>query len=388
MNLVDLFIILLLILAAVHGLTQGAALQVLSFGGFWIGLLIGAALAPLLSRTVSSPFATAFVSLMVFLGFALIGGAVGRYLGTHAWSALQRLKLGGADSVFGAVVAILAALAAVWLVALLMAAGPTPNVSRAINDSAIVRALTERLPPAPSVFSRLQAFISTTPFPRVFEGLEPVPAGPVDVPGGPVVQAAVRAAGNSTVRVSGFGCGGIQTGSGFVAAPGLVVTNAHVVAGIDSLQVEDRAGRHRAQAVLFDPRLDVAVLRASGLAGGALPLLGGNVDRGQGGAILGFPGGGQFSAGAAAVLREFQAVGRDIYGQSLTRRNVYQLQANVRQGNSGGPFVRQDGVVLGVVFAASTTDQSVGYALTSGEVIPRVQQARGSGPVDTGPCAG
>lgn len=384
----DLFIIVVLVLAAAHGVTQGAALQVLSFGGFWVGLLIGAALAPVFSGLVDSTFGTAFISLMTFLGFALVGGAIGRYAGTHAWGALQRRRLGGADAAVGAVVAVLAALAAVWLVAILLSAGPTQNVSRAVNESAVVRALTERLPPAPSVFSRLQAFISQTPFPRVFEGLEPIPAGPVDIPGDPIVQAAVSAAGASTVRVSGFGCGGIQTGSGFVAAPGLVVTNAHVIAGIGQPIVEDRNGSHRAVPVLFDPQLDIAVLRTTNLSGGPLPILRADVARGQGGAVLGFPGGGGFTGGPAAVLREFSAIGRDIYGRSITRRNVYQLQASVRQGNSGGPFVREDGTVLGMVFAASTSDPSIGYALTSVEVAPRVDEASArTGAADTGPCA-
>jgi S1-C subfamily serine protease len=388
-NLVDLLIVAVVILAAVHGLTQGAAMQVLSFGGFWIGLVVGAALAPFVSHIVSSSFAKAFVSLVVFFGFALAGGAIGRYFGTHAWGALRRLKLGTADSAGGAVVAIVAALAAVWLIALLLTAGPTPSVARAVNDSAIVRALTEHLPPAPSVFTRLQAFINTTPFPRVFEGLEPIPTGPVSMPSDPSVAAAVRAAGASTVRVEGFGCGGIQTGSGFVAGPDLVVTNAHVVAGISAPQVADRAGTHRATPVLFDSSLDLAVLRTGRLNGPPLALLRTDVRRGVGGAVLGFPGGTQnLHAGPSAVLREFAAVGRDIYGRNLTRRNVYQLQATIRQGNSGGPFVRSDGEVLGVVFAASTQEPNVGYALTSSEVASRVDQARArTTPVGTGSCA-
>jgi S1-C subfamily serine protease len=390
LNLVDLLIIVVVALAAVHGVTQGAAMQVLSFGGFWIGLIVGAALAPFISHIVGqSTFAKAFVSLVVFFGFALAGGAIGRYFGTHAWGALRRLKLGGADSAFGAVVAILAALAAVWLIALLLTAGPTPSVARAVNDSAIIRALTNRLPPAPSVFTRLQAFINTTPFPRVFEGLEPIPAGPVNMPSDPAIAAAVRAAGASTVRIEGFGCGGIQTGSGFVVAPDLVVTNAHVVAGIPSLEISDRRGRHRATAILFDPTLDLAVLRTGRLSDPPLTILRSDVHRGTGGAVLGYPGGEpRLSAGPGAVLREFAALGRDIYGRSPSRRNVYQLQATIRQGNSGGPFVRSDGVVLGVVFAASTSDPNVGYALTSAEVASRVDQARGrTSGVGTGPCA-
>lgn len=387
--MVDLAIIGVLGLAAAHGVTQGAALQVLSFGGFWIGLLLGAALAPVTQKLAGeSDFMSAFVSLVTFLGLALIGGAVGRYFGTHAWGALRRLKLGKADAAGGAVVAVIAALMAVWLIALLLAAGPTRNVAQAVHRSAIVRTLINRLPPAPSVFSRLQQFIASTPFPRVFEGLEPIPAGPIDVPGNAAVQAAVAAAGRSTVRITGLGCGGVQTGSGFVVQPGnLVVTNAHVVAGIDLPQVQDANGTHSSAPVLFDPNLDIAVLRTSGLAGGPLTVLNGDAGRGDGAAVLGFPGGGQFDAKPAAVLRRFFATGRDIYGQNTTRREVYQLQAEIRQGNSGGPFVRQDGTVLGLVFAASTTQGNIGYALTSSEIAPRVQQAQAAGTVDTGACA-
>jgi S1-C subfamily serine protease len=388
MNLVDVGIILVLGLAAAHGVTQGAVLQIFSFGGFWIGLLIGAALAPVLSSITQSPFAGAFISLVTFLGLALLGGAAGRYIGTHAWSALQRLKLGVLDAAAGAIVAVIAALAAVWLIAILMTAGPTRQFSRALNRSVIVRALVERLPPAPSVFSRVQQFISVTPFPRVFEGIEPIPAGPIDVPGNAIVQDVVDRAQSSTVRVVGVGCGGIQTGSGFVADTGLVVTNAHVVAGIeDNLQVQDARGDHRATPVLFDPQLDIAVLRTTGLAGTALPLADAEAPRGQGGAVLGYPGGGSFTAGPAAIVRKFAAIGRDIYGRALTRRDVYQLQAQIRQGNSGGPFVRRDGTVLGVVFAASTTEANVGYALTSTEVLPKVRQAAATtNAVSTGPC--
>jgi S1-C subfamily serine protease len=386
LNLVDLGIIVILGLAAAHGVTQGAALQVLSFGGFWIGLLIGAALAPVTAELTDSDFAGVFISLITFLGLALVGGAVGRYLGTHAWGALRRLKLGGFDQAMGAVVAVIAALMAVWLIAIMLTAGPTQGVSRQMNRSKIVRSLVERLPPAPSVFSRLQQFISVTPFPRVFEGIEPIPSEPIDVPGDAVVQRAVNAAQRSTVLIRGIGCGGIQTGSGFVAAPGLVVTNAHVVAGIASPEIRDSAGRHNSVPVLFDAKLDVAVLRTTGLAGPALPLARSEMSRGTGGAVLGYPGGGGFTAKSAAVLRKFSAVGRDIYGRALTKRDVYQLQSVIKQGNSGGPFVNEKGTVLGVIFAASTTDSNVGYALTSLEVAPRVAAAQDGSRVSTGPC--
>lgn len=386
MNLVDLAIVVLLIGAAAHGITQGAALQILSFGGFWVGLAIGAWVGPAAAQLIENPFGRAFGSLFVLFGAAVVGAAAGRTLGTHAWGALRRVKLGHADAFLGAAVAAIATLIAVWLFALLLAAAPAPRVVAAVQESTIVRALASRLPPAPAVFSRLENFVYASPWPRVFEGLEPQPE-PVDLPDDPSVQSAVQAAGAATVKIVGLGCGGVQSGSGVVVGPGLVMTNAHVIAGIERPTVESRQGRHDATPVVFDADVDVAVLRADGLGVSPLPLAPGHVDRGQGGAVLGYPGGGAFTAGPAGVMRRFEAVGRDIYGQNLTQRDVYQIQAEVRQGNSGGPFVRPNGEVIGVIFAASTSDGNVGYALTAPQVAPQLEQARSQQqPVGTGPC--
>jgi S1-C subfamily serine protease len=140
--------------------------------------------------------------------------------------------------------------------------------------------------------------------------------------------------------------------------------------------------------VLFDPRLDVAILYVQTTPGPPLALERNEVDRGTPGAVLGYPGGGPLDPEPAAIRRELHAVGRDIYGSSVVERNVYELQANVRPGNSGGPFVLKGGMVAGVVFAASTTENNVGYALTSGEVIKRVREARGrTDRVSTRGCA-
>jgi S1-C subfamily serine protease len=160
-----------------------------------------------------------------------------------------------------------------------------------------------------------------------------------------------------------------------------------VVAGVDEPSVEDYGGGHEATTVLFDPDLDLAILRTSGLEGMPLPVLQAEVERGEQGAILGYPEGGPLRAEPAAVLRRVEAVGRDIYGERLSRRAVYQLQAIVKPGNSGGPFVRSTGEVIGVVFSSSTTEGNVGYALTSEEVSRDLDEARGRrSPVDTGRC--
>jgi S1-C subfamily serine protease len=193
--------------------------------------------------------------------------------------------------------------------------------------------------------------------------------------------------GASTVKIVGFGCGQIQEGSGFVVAPGLVVTNAHVVAGIAGPMVQDASGSHPTSVVLFDPSYDLAVMRVQGLSERPLSLDPSQVARGVQAAVLGYPNGGPFTAVPAGVLAEFEAQGRDIYGQGLTLRNVYEIQSLVRPGNSGGPLVQPDGDVIGVVFSRSTTDGNIGYALTSPDVRSRVLLAEStSRQVGTGPC--
>jgi S1-C subfamily serine protease len=190
------------------------------------------------------------------------------------------------------------------------------------------------------------------------------------------------------VKIVGEGCGQIQEGSGFVVAPGVVVTNAHVVAGIPDPMVEDDAGSHTTRVVSFDPAYDLAVLRVVGLGEHPLALDPSDVPRGTQAAVLGYPGGGPFRVAAAGVMAEFEAEGRDIYGQGLTVRNVYEIQAVVRPGNSGGPLVEPNGEVVGVVFSRSTTNGDIGYALTSAGVLSRVQRASSSsGTVGTGHCA-
>ena len=181
----------------------------------------------------------------------------------------------------------------------------------------------------------------------------------------------------------------IQEGSGFVVAPDYVVTNAHVVAGIAHPYVLDSHGRHAASAMLFDPNLDIAVLWVPGLPDPAVRVDTGLVGRGTTGAVLGYPEGGPFAYGAAAVQAVFQANGLNIYGNAQTVRTVYQLSARVEPGNSGGPLVEPDGLVVGVVFARSTTDPGVGYALATPKVLEdgRAGEAEPTNrPVSTGAC--
>jgi len=387
-NLVDLVAVALVIGGLALGARLGAAVQVLSFGGFWIGLLAGSAVAPAVARLSNSTVVKITAGLVTPFLAATVVATLGGWVGSRVAAFLDGVGWRRADAAAGSVFSAAAALLSVWLAGFMLASGPWPGAAREIRRSVVLRALDRKLPSPPTVLARMQRVLDPTGFPSVFAGLEPDIGQPATLPGGAVVRSAVARAAAATVRIVGAGCGGTIDGSGFVAAPGLVVTNAHVVAGITRPVIEDGNGRHRATPVVFDPRLDLAVLRAGGLAGPVLALAPGLAPTGTAGAALGYPGGGPFQAVPAAVRRSLVAVGRDIYGERLTTRAVYELQATIRPGNSGGPFVDRDGTVLGVVFSRSITESQVGYALVADDVASRVRAATTrTAAVATGDCA-
>jgi S1-C subfamily serine protease len=387
-NALDWVILALLVLSIVTGFRRGAALQLLTYSGLIAGLVLGAVLAPRVAGLARDPFAQAAAALLTLLLLAAVGDAVGWLVGRRVWAAARRSRLDPVDAGAGSIIAGAAALLTVWFLAFNLVQGPFPVLSRQIRGSAIVRGIDSVLPRPPSLLAQVRGFFDRFGFPEVFAGLPPAPVGPVRGPSDAEARRAFDAADQSTVRIVGEACGRIQEGSGFLVDGGLVVTNAHVVAGTTAPQVQHSdLGSVSASTVLFDPELDLAVLRPASAAGEALPIEPDVLDRGAEGAVLGYPGGGDLTGSAAAVRRTIFAVGRDIYGESVVRRQVYELQAVVRPGNSGGPFVTTAGDVAGVVFAASTTDDDVGYALTATEADPQIDRAQGrTAAVSTGPC--
>lgn len=385
MNWVDYLLLALVALSAIQGLRLGAAVQVLSYGGFWLGLFLGAVVTPPVARLVHTPVAKTVVAVVVVLGMACFLGGVGRFIGVRSSTALQRLRLGRIDSVVGVAVAVVATLVASWLVASVLVNSRFTSLDRALHGSRIVRDMNGVLPPVPSVFSRIESFLAAEGFPVVFAGLPPQSATPVTPPSDSAVAAAVADAERSTVQVEGVGCGVVQEGSGFIVAPGLVVTNAHVVAGIAKPFVIDSVGRYDATAVLFNPELDIAVLRVP-IGDRSLSLVSGSspVSPGATAAVLGYPEGGPFAYAPAGVAAAFPATGLDIYGRGTTQREIYEIDASVRPGNSGGPLVASgdaaqgipDGTVIGVVFARSTTNSDIGYALAMPAVEKDIAIAR------------
>jgi len=388
MSVVDIVLVVVAVLAAYQGARVGAVVQVGAILGFFAGLYLGALLASVTVRWADSPTAKTAVALTTMVGVAFALGMVGRVLGGLLALRVRPGPARSVDAVLGTVVAVVAALATFWLLASTLVNSSSAAIDSAILQSKVVNALDAVLPAPPSVFSQAQGFLTAEGFPPVLAALAPASARPVPLPSDSQLRAAVTLAGASTVKVEGYGCGVIQEGSGFVAAPGLVVTNAHVVAGIAQPLVQVGTSMKAAEVVLFDPSFDIAVLKVPGLTAPVLPLDPGTVDRGAQAVVLGYPDGGPFTADAAGVMALYQAQGRDIYGQALIVRNVYEIDAVVRPGNSGGPLVLPDGQVVGVVFSRSTVDNEVGYALTSPDVLARVSQAvAATHTVSTGGCA-
>jgi S1-C subfamily serine protease len=388
---VDYLILAVLVLAALHGWRTGAIRQVLAFGGLWVGLVVGVVAAPTIARHFA-PTSAGLVALAVVVAAVAVCGAIGQVAGWRVASVVRSVRLGVVDDALGVAVAVAAMLLAVWFVGTLAAASRSSTLDQGLRNSAILQQLTRSLPTVPSVFARIESVLASQGLPIVFATLPPQLLAPAPQPASGTVRAVRDVAGPSTVKVLGPACGGIVEGSGFVAARGIVVTNAHVVGGDPSPRVVDGSGTYAATVILFDSKLDVAVLRVPGLADRPLPVDTATAARGVKAVALGYPEGGPLTAIPAAVDGTFMATGLDIYGNSFVSRSVYQLHAVVRPGNSGGPLVARetDGPrVIGLVFARSTADPSVGYALAMGPVAHDIRLAEATDTaVATGGCAG
>lgn len=391
MNLADLVVLVLAGLAALRGFRQGLLGQFFELGGGFLGLVAGVTLG----GTVADAFTdepgmqALLISLLTVFVLLSIGQTVGHLVGQRFARAASSAKLGGVNQGLGAGFGIFVTLLSFWLIGSLLVHGPSREVAKLMSKSKILEELNGLSRP-PDVLAYLRQYLDTAGFPQVFAGL-PRPIGePVDLPPDSVSRKVARKVQASTVRIVVPACGGQQLGSGWVAAPDTVVTNAHVVAGGGDIQVQDREGTHTGRVVLFDSATDVAIVHVTGLAGPPLRLETDELERGTPGATLGYPGSNapNLDVDRAAVQNAYPARGRDIYGREDVTRQVYELRASIRQGESGGPFALPTGEVAGVVFAASTTDGNVGYALTGAEVADEVEAGSGrTEPVSTGDCA-
>jgi hypothetical protein len=391
MNLVDAAIITLAALAAWRGWHRGFIGQLFEFGGGFLGLIAGVALGPRIASLFTDQAGpeAALISIATVFVMLSIGQGIG-YVAGHRFAQLaHRVRLGTFDAGMGAALSVVVTFVSFWLIGGVLIHGPSKGLAKALQKSTIFAAVNDVMPPPPDMLAYIRQYLTTSGFPQVFSGL-PRPIGePVKLPSDAAARRAGARADDSMVQVIVPACGGTQLGSGWIAAPDTVVTNAHVVSGGDSVTLRDVEGDHPGTVVLFDSKTDVAVIHVDGLDGPPLDLVLDEQERGTTGASLGYPGtrDGRLEIKRAAIQAQYTATGKDIYGQADATRDVYELRDRVRQGDSGGPFVLSNGDVAGVVFAASTTDGDIGYALTAAEVQDEVQRGSNrTAAVSTGRC--
>ena len=381
MSAVDLIIIGFTLVMAVWGYSQGLLVGALSLCGFVAGALIGSRVGPLVldegSRSPYAPLVTLVAALI--LGGALATG--GEALGFRLRGKLAG-RFGAVDGIGGAALVACVGLGLAWIAGAVALHTPgAREIRRDIQRSEILSALNGTLPPSGPILNALARF---DPFPQV-NGPEPEVAPP---PRGIARDADVRAAAGSVVRVLGTACGlGVQ-GSGWIAEDGIVVTNAHVVAGQEdtTVQIEGEDERHDADVISLDVRNDVAILRSSGVEGVPPLPVDADAETGTPAAILGFPMNGPYESKPGRLGDTVEARSQDAYGRGPVRRQITTLRGEVRSGNSGGPMVDGDGEVVTTIFGADT-----GGGAESGFGVPDpiVQEAlrEADGPVGTGPCA-
>jgi S1-C subfamily serine protease len=319
-----------------------------------------------------------------------VGESVGSAIGRTAARSLGTGFLGAADRLAGSLTGAAQALLVVWLAGGLLALGPFPRLTEAAQTSTTIRTLNAVLPPPTEIATELGHLLDDSGLPDVFVGFEPLPRPPVDPPTDARAAAIADQVRGSTVRILAGVCGAVASGSGAVVADGYVVTNAHVVAGARARGVDVSTAdgdRVPASVVLFDPELDIALLHTPGLDADPLRFATRDPERGTLGAALGYPGGGGLTVVPAAVTGAYRATGRDIYDQTRVDRRILELRAQIDRGDSGGPFVLEDGSIGGLIFAEARTDPEVGYALSPTTVAVRIRPAVGrTSAVDTGPC--
>lgn len=382
MNLIDVGIVVLLGFGIVAGWRSGFFPQILGLAGAAAGAAIVVLALPLARDLLEGmdPALRAIGVLVALLAAIGIGEAIGSSVGVRIGRRLGDGVLGGLDRVAGALAGLAQGLLVVWLVGGLLAAGPVPQMAAQAQRSLFIRTITDVMPPPTAYVDELAAWLDATGLPEVFIGLEPFPAAPVDRPTDSQAEKIARAAVASTLAVRAAACGRVSTGTGFVVGPGgYVVTNAHVVAGSKAVLVAfDGQTAVDADVVLFDPKLDIALLHAPKIRAAPLVFATADPKRGTIGAALGHPGGAPLRVIPAAVSSSYSAEGRDLYGSGRVRRQIVELRADIERGDSGGPLIMPDGTVGGVVYAEALSDPSVGYALAPAAVADRIRPALGT----------
>jgi len=391
LNVLDWLLIVLVLAYALSGYWQGFVTGAFATTGLILGGLLGVWLAPIVLGDANPSLFVSLGALFIVILSASLGQAVLQFSGARVRDRITWQPVRALDAVGGAALSAVAVLLVSWALGVAVAGAGLGGVSPMVRNSAVLAWVDHRLPDsADGVLNAFNNVVGTTFFPRYLEPFAPeriveVGPGPRRLLTDPDVQAAAPA----VLKVRGENdCGRGVEGTGFVYSPGRLMTNAHVVAGVDSPEVEVNGSSEQAEVVYYNPDLDVAVLE---LDTSGVPTL--QFDReakqADGVAILGYPQDGPFNVQPGRIRAEQRLRSPNIYGDGTVLREVFSLRGLVRPGNSGGPIVSSAGDVVGVVFAASVTDRDTGYAITADQVARSATSGiSNDSPVSTGDCAG
>ena len=351
MNIVDWLLIGGFVVFAIVGWRQGFVAGALSFLGFLGGGLLAVLWLPdVVERFVDSSWWQIVVVAVGVLVSAILGQALLSILGRRLRSSMTWRPVRFVDNVGGAALNVVALALVAWVVASIVAFLPRTDVTRQVNESWVLTTTDRVLPEAAlSAFDGLRDIVGETAVPRVFAGLAPVEV---------IRDSAVRLTGSASA------CETIVTGSGFAIEPDLIVTNAHVVAGVEDLAVRVRPQQssQRATVVYFDPDVDIALVRTQKLQARPVSLARTSLESQDPAVVAGFPRGERFEAASVRVRTRVNARGESIYGETGVERDVYVLRGSVEQGMSGGALTDEFGEVFGMVFASGFEDRATAYA--------------------------
>jgi S1-C subfamily serine protease len=387
----DIAVLAVAFVAAISGWRSGALGSLLSFVGVLLGAVAGVLLAPHLVAQISAPRAKLFAALFLILALVVVGEVAGVVLGRAVRGAIRSGSVRFFDSLVGMALQLVVVLTAAWLVATpLTQSKDQPALASAVRNSRVLAQVNDMAPPwLKTVPRRLSALLNTSGLPAVLEPFSRTPVVAVAAPdaalaGNPVV-AATQA---SVVKVHAIApsCQKVLEGSGFILSPDRVMTNAHVVAGADTVTVAVNGNPYNATVVSYDPMVDIAILAAPHLPAQPLAFADEPAKTGTDALVMGYPGGGDFEATPARVRETIELSGPDIYRTATVTREVYTVRATVEQGNSGGPMIDLNGRVLGVVFGAAVDDNDTGFVLTAKEVSGQLAKIGDTQPVPTGTC--
>ncbi|MDX3851029.1 MarP family serine protease [Streptomyces sp. AK02-01A] len=398
MNVLDILLLLAAVWFAIVGYRQGFVVGILSVIGFLGGGLVAVYLLPVVWDQLTEGSEVSTTAAVVAVVIVIVCASVGQAFTTHLGNKLRRYitwsPARALDATGGALVNVVAMLLVAWLIGSALAGTSLPTLGKEVRSSKVLLGVSRVVPSQASTwFTDFSSVLAQNGFPQVFSPFANEPITEVRPPdpalaGSPVASRAQR----SIVKVVGTApsCGKVLEGSGFVFADRRVMTNAHVVGGVEepTVQIGGQGRLYDAKVVLYDWQRDIAVLDVPDLRAAPLRFTDADAGSGDGAIVAGFPENGAYDVRSARVRGRINANGPDIYRRGEVRRDVYSLFATVRQGNSGGPLLTPEGEVYGVIFARSLDDAQTGYALTADEIRDDITLGRTANQeVDSQQCA-